>query len=44
MSPVIAFDIAIVAQKVKVLRCYREPVWSEKSGMVGWISSGQDGY
>ena len=33
MSPVIAFDIAVVAQKVKVHCCYRGPVWSKK---VGW--------
>ena len=32
MSPVIAFDIAVVAQKVKV-QCWG-PVWSEKVGGV----------
>ena len=32
MSPVIDFDIAVVAQKVKVQCCYREPVLSEKLG------------
>ena len=43
MSPVIAFDIAVVAQKVKVQ--YRGPVWSEKVG--GWWGGsvvGRDGY
>ena len=38
MSPVIAFDIAVVAQKVKVQ--YWGPVCIWKSGwVVGWISS-----
>ena len=36
MSPVIALDIALVAQKVKV-QCWR-PVWSEKSGC-WWVAS-----
>ena len=34
MSPVVAFDIAVVAQKVQ----YRGPVWSGGGGG-GWISS-----
>ena len=42
MSPVIAFDIAVVAQKVKVQCCYRGPVWSEKVG--GGSLVGRDGY
>ena len=43
MSPVIAFDIAVVAQKVKVQ--YWGPVWSEKVEWVGGVSLiGRDGY
>ena len=41
MSPVIAFDIAVVAQKVLVQ--YWGPVWSEKSGAGGSVI-GRDGY
>ena len=45
MSPVIAFDIAVVAQKVKVLCCYRGPVWSEKVGCWWrWWVSGRSGW
>ena len=40
MSPVIAFDIAVVPQKVKVQ--YWGPVWSEKVG--GGSLVGRDGY
>ena len=41
MSEVIAFDIAVVAQKVKVLCCYWGPMWSEK---VGWWVSSRSGW
>ena len=44
MSPVIAFDIALVAQKVKVKCCYRGPVWSEKVGAAAGSLVGRDGY
>ena len=42
MSPVIAFDIAVVAQKVKV-QCWG-PVWSEKVDGGGGSVIGRDGY
>ena len=42
MSPVMALDIAVVAQKVKDQ--YRGPVWSEKSGGGGGSVVGRDGY
>ena len=43
MSPVIAVDIAEMAQKVKVQ--YQRPVWSEKVGAAGGGSVvGWDGY
>ena len=48
MSPVIAFDIAVVAQKVKVQLLYNgRHAKSEKvGGGVGWVGSavGRDGY
>ena len=40
MSPVIALDIAVMAQKVQVQ--YRGPVWSEKKG--GWLISSRSGW
>ena len=43
MSPVIAFDIAVMVQKVKVLCCYRGAVCSEKVGGGGSVI-GRDGY
>ena len=45
MSPWIAFDIAVVAQKVKVQ--FWGPVWSEKVGAGGGGGGslvGRDGY
>ena len=42
MSPVIAFDIAVVAEKVKVQ--YWGLVWSEKVGGGGGSVVGRDGY
>ena len=46
MSPVIAFDIAVVAQKVKVLLLYNDRhAKSEKvGGGVGGSVVGRDGY
>ena len=41
MSSVIAFDIAVMAQKVKVQ--YWGPVWTEKVGGGGESVVGQDG-
>ena len=44
MSRVIALDVAVVAQKVKV-RCYRGPVCLEKVGAAAAGSLvGRDGY
>ena len=40
----IAFDIATVAQKVKVQCFYRGPVCSEKVGWVGWCVSSRSGW
>ena len=42
MSPVIAFDIAVVAQKVKV-QCLG-PVWYEKVGAAAVSLVGRYGY
>ena len=42
MSLVIAFDIAMVAQKVKVQ--YWGPVWFEKVGGAAGSVVGRDGY
>ena len=46
MSPVMAFDIAVMAQKVKVQCCYimADMLNLKKSGWVGGSVVGRDGY